>query len=262
MACARCDFYLPKPSSEAQLLEAKDGLQRMLVQIPLTDEERAAVEGDQDAVDRLLDATGRHAPTTPAEPRPPKLSREREHDYHRSFATRSSCGELLMPQTLRWSMLVGVRSQIALLSDQNVIGFYEPIVELDNGNPAHLAGRARCRRRTGAMHHHCVHNAKLGLTRALKHAATAAHQFSPDETVGTRMPATLNQPAAGTHPGPLAWPGSGGLPSPGSPTVGRTASRSTSVSLPLARGLGSASGRRPAFRAMSTTGSPQGGNQR
>ena len=44
MACARCDFYIPKPSSEAQLLEAKDGLQRMLVEIPLTDEERAAVE--------------------------------------------------------------------------------------------------------------------------------------------------------------------------------------------------------------------------
>ena len=55
MACARCDFYLPKPSSEAQLLEAKDGLQRMLVQIPLTDDERAAVEGDQTAVDRLID---------------------------------------------------------------------------------------------------------------------------------------------------------------------------------------------------------------
>ncbi|HLI57663.1 MAG TPA: tyrosine-type recombinase/integrase, partial [Actinomycetota bacterium] len=28
MACARCDFYLPKPSSRAQLLEAKAGLQR------------------------------------------------------------------------------------------------------------------------------------------------------------------------------------------------------------------------------------------
>ena len=56
MACARCDFYLPKPSSEAQLLEAKDGIQRMLVQIPLTDDERAAVEGDHDAVDRLLAA--------------------------------------------------------------------------------------------------------------------------------------------------------------------------------------------------------------
>jgi integrase len=55
MACARCDFYIPKPSSEAQLLEARDGLQRMLVEIPLTDEERAAVEGDQTAVGRLID---------------------------------------------------------------------------------------------------------------------------------------------------------------------------------------------------------------
>ena len=54
MACARCDFYIPKASSEAQLLEAKHGLQRMLVQIPLTDNKRAAVEGDQDAVERLL----------------------------------------------------------------------------------------------------------------------------------------------------------------------------------------------------------------
>ena len=48
MACARCDFYLPKESSHAQLLEAKDGLQRMLVQIPLTDDERAAVRGGPD----------------------------------------------------------------------------------------------------------------------------------------------------------------------------------------------------------------------
>jgi site-specific recombinase XerD len=54
MACARCDFYLPKESSRAQLLEAKDGLQRMLVQIPLTDQERAAVEGDETAIDGLL----------------------------------------------------------------------------------------------------------------------------------------------------------------------------------------------------------------
>ena len=47
---------LPPESSpaQAQLLEAKDGLQRMLVQIPLTDDERAAVDGDQTAVDRLL----------------------------------------------------------------------------------------------------------------------------------------------------------------------------------------------------------------
>ncbi len=62
MACARCDFYLPKESSQAQLLEAKDGLQRMLVQIPLTDTERAAVEGDTTAIDRLL-ATLADTPT-------------------------------------------------------------------------------------------------------------------------------------------------------------------------------------------------------
>jgi site-specific recombinase XerD len=54
MACARCDFYIPKPSSQAHLLEAKHGLQRMLVEISLTDNERAAAEGDQDAIDRLI----------------------------------------------------------------------------------------------------------------------------------------------------------------------------------------------------------------
>lgn len=55
MACARCDFYLPKQSSRAQLVEAKAGAQRMLVEIPLTDDERAAVEGDHNAVERLID---------------------------------------------------------------------------------------------------------------------------------------------------------------------------------------------------------------
>lgn len=54
MACARCDFYIPKDSGKAQLLEAKDNLQRMLVSIPLTDDERAAVEDGQTALDTLL----------------------------------------------------------------------------------------------------------------------------------------------------------------------------------------------------------------
>lgn len=44
MACARCSFYLPKASSHAQLLEGKANLQRMAHMIPLTEEERAAVE--------------------------------------------------------------------------------------------------------------------------------------------------------------------------------------------------------------------------
>ena len=54
MACARCDFYTPKNSAKAQLIEAKDNLQRMLTAIPLTDEERAAVDDGQTAIDALL----------------------------------------------------------------------------------------------------------------------------------------------------------------------------------------------------------------
>src|SRR5207253_8534550 len=71
MACARCDFYLPKDSARAQLLEARGNLQRMLAQIPLTDDERAAVEDSTAAVERLLD---RLADTpTPAGPTPREL---------------------------------------------------------------------------------------------------------------------------------------------------------------------------------------------
>jgi integrase len=55
MACARCDFYVPKGSSKAQLMEARGNLQRMLAQIPLTDDERAAVEDGSAAVERLLE---------------------------------------------------------------------------------------------------------------------------------------------------------------------------------------------------------------
>ncbi|WP_235434984.1 tyrosine-type recombinase/integrase [Mycobacterium heckeshornense] len=54
MACARCHFYTPKQSSKSQLLQAKTNLQRMLVNIPLTDDEQAAVEDDQAALDKLL----------------------------------------------------------------------------------------------------------------------------------------------------------------------------------------------------------------
>jgi integrase len=54
MACAKCDFYTPKNSSKAQILEAKDNLQRMLATIPLTDDERAAVDDGKEALDALL----------------------------------------------------------------------------------------------------------------------------------------------------------------------------------------------------------------
>jgi integrase len=55
MACARCDFYTPKGSSKAQLLEASGNLQRMLATIPLTDDERAAVDDGHTAVTALLE---------------------------------------------------------------------------------------------------------------------------------------------------------------------------------------------------------------
>jgi hypothetical protein len=54
MACARCDFYIPKESSKHQLLQAKSNLQRMLVSIPLTDDEQAAVQDGHAALDQLL----------------------------------------------------------------------------------------------------------------------------------------------------------------------------------------------------------------
>jgi hypothetical protein len=55
MACAKCSFYLPKESSRTQLLEAKGNLQQMLQEIPLRDEERAAVEDGLEAVEKLYE---------------------------------------------------------------------------------------------------------------------------------------------------------------------------------------------------------------
>jgi integrase len=71
MACAKCDFYTPKDSSKAQLLEARANLQKMRAMIPLTDDEQAAVDDGDAALDRLLT---RLADTpTPAGPTPRQL---------------------------------------------------------------------------------------------------------------------------------------------------------------------------------------------
>lgn len=71
MACAKCPFYRPKASAEAQILEAKSNLQRMLQEIPLTDNERAAVEDGIEAVEKL--ATQLIDVPTPAGPTPREL---------------------------------------------------------------------------------------------------------------------------------------------------------------------------------------------
>ncbi|MET7784187.1 tyrosine-type recombinase/integrase [Streptomyces sp. NPDC005388] len=69
MASARCDLYMPKDSSKGQFLEAKDNLQRMLATIPLTEEEQAAVNDGQAALDQLLERLANIPPPSGTTPR-------------------------------------------------------------------------------------------------------------------------------------------------------------------------------------------------
>ncbi|MFV8855344.1 tyrosine-type recombinase/integrase [Klebsiella variicola] len=55
MVCAKCSFYLPKSSSEAQYIEGRQNLLKMMQEIPLTDDEQAAVDNDIGAIDKLLE---------------------------------------------------------------------------------------------------------------------------------------------------------------------------------------------------------------
>ena len=72
MACARCDFYSPKESAQMQLLEAKGNLLRLLQEFPLTEEERAAVDGDLVAFERLVTRLAEES--TPSGKTPKELS--------------------------------------------------------------------------------------------------------------------------------------------------------------------------------------------
>jgi integrase len=54
MACAKCSFYVPKGSTRSQLLEGRTNLLRLRQEIPLLEEERAAVEDGLEALERLL----------------------------------------------------------------------------------------------------------------------------------------------------------------------------------------------------------------
>jgi integrase len=72
MACAKCSFYCPKGSTQAQLLEGKANLLHMLQEIPLSDGERAAVEDGIEAMEKLCQQLA-DVPT-PAGPTPNQLS--------------------------------------------------------------------------------------------------------------------------------------------------------------------------------------------
>jgi hypothetical protein len=54
MACAKCDFYMPKDSTAALLLEGKEHLLRLLQEIPLGEAEHAAIEEGVTAYEKLL----------------------------------------------------------------------------------------------------------------------------------------------------------------------------------------------------------------
>jgi len=69
MACAKCSFYLPKDSTKGLLLEGRTNLLRMMQEIPLSDEERSAVE---DGVAALGKLTERLAQTPSPDARTPK----------------------------------------------------------------------------------------------------------------------------------------------------------------------------------------------
>lgn len=72
MACAHCAFYRPKDTSVASLLEAKANLQRLMQEMPLKDEELAAVEDGLEALERLHKML-QDIPT-PAGPTPRQIS--------------------------------------------------------------------------------------------------------------------------------------------------------------------------------------------
>src|SRR5712691_7211354 len=83
MACARCDFYVPKESDRGLWLQTRDGLLKLLQEIPLSDEERAAVDGDVQALDRLLDQL-KDVPT------PSQVSSQKQHPFIPLHTIRSA----------------------------------------------------------------------------------------------------------------------------------------------------------------------------
>lgn len=71
MACAKCAFYRPKSALLGLLEESKAHLLRMRQEIPLTEEELAALEGDLTATAQLI--AGLADIPTPAGPTPRQL---------------------------------------------------------------------------------------------------------------------------------------------------------------------------------------------
>ena len=54
MACAGCDFNLPKESARGQALESKASIRRYLEEVSLSADERGIVEGDLIKIDSFI----------------------------------------------------------------------------------------------------------------------------------------------------------------------------------------------------------------
>ena len=66
MACAKCAFYEPAESFRKALETQGDRYIRMLQELTLTEDERAATTGDAEAVNRLLKRLAEEATPIPA----------------------------------------------------------------------------------------------------------------------------------------------------------------------------------------------------
>ncbi len=53
LACLKCPMYVPKET--AQLIEARDGVLRLMQEVPLTAEEKSVAEGDVQALTRYIE---------------------------------------------------------------------------------------------------------------------------------------------------------------------------------------------------------------
>jgi hypothetical protein len=54
MACAKCDFYVPKDSSQAQMMESRTNLVRLKQELSLTDDEVSAVDEGVELMNKLI----------------------------------------------------------------------------------------------------------------------------------------------------------------------------------------------------------------
>lgn len=66
MACLKCPMFVAKET--AQLIEARDGILRLMQEVPLTDEEKSVAEGDVKALNRYIENRKQiPPPTVPSE---------------------------------------------------------------------------------------------------------------------------------------------------------------------------------------------------